>query len=174
MKKKNKGKVNFSYVSQFTVEEGLQLMRDVLENMRGEAKWMVEGFRVKRDFDRFAALESCALYCFKCGVKATHFVIERHRNNVGWPYNLNVYAEGKMLTWDHILPKSHGGSDDPINARCACAKCNETRGSLMTLQEMVWAATRNPIQIYKNKSKTKASVMDVVGLVRKEFQSLGA
>lgn len=167
-KKKTKGRVNFSFVSQLTVQEGLDLMNHVLTNMRGEDKLYVSGFNVKRDFDRFAALTSCELKCFRCGVEATHFIIERHKNNVGWPYNLNVYAGNKMLTWDHILPKSHGGSNDPINARCACSKCNETRGSDMTLREMVWAVTQNPLKIYKYPPILKTTIREIVGLVRAE------
>ena len=175
MSKKKKLLIPMSYVAGLTLEEGRELMLHVTTNMRGENdKWYVHGFNVKRSFDRFEALLNCELTCFKCGKQATHFTIERHRNNVGWPYNLNVYSNDTMMTWDHILPKSMEGSDDPINARCACAICNEMRGSEMTLHEMVWAASQNPIQIYKSIKTTKANTLEVVGLVRKEFQSLGA
>lgn len=172
---KQRHQVNMSIAAVLTVEEGLALINDVLENYRGDDKKLfVNGERVKRDFERFEVLKSCALYCYRCGLVATHFTVERAKNNHAWPYSLNVYSNSSMLTWDHILPKSFDGSDDPANARCACARCNSSRGQKMTLKEMIWAATGNPLQIYKTIPKSKSSAMDVVWMARKEFQQLGA
>jgi HNH endonuclease len=32
-------------------------------------------------------------------------------------------------TWDHIVPRSKGGSDDPSNLRVLCGWCNSTRNN---------------------------------------------
>ena len=162
------------YLAQLSVQEGLEVINNVL-NVKYEKsqKLRINTEVVKRDYDRFRILTSVDLTCFRCGAKATHFQVEKHRNDKVMPFQLNLYAGNKMLTWDHILPKSYEGSNNVINGRCACSTCNEHRGNEMTLQEMVWAATQNPIQIYKEVEKTKANVLEVVGMVRKEFRKLG-
>jgi 5-methylcytosine-specific restriction endonuclease McrA len=33
-------------------------------------------------------------------------------------------------TWDHIIPRSHGGSWDPSNLKLAHESCNRIRGSV--------------------------------------------
>ncbi len=35
----------------------------------------------------------------------------------------------QRLTLDHILPYTHGGSDDPENLRTLCRSCNSSRGA---------------------------------------------
>lgn len=34
------------------------------------------------------------------------------------------------MTWDHVVPKSAGGSDDPSNAAAACLRCNVAKRSM--------------------------------------------
>jgi len=169
-----KSKIQMMYLAQLSVKEGLRVIHNVL-NVKYEKsqKLRINSEVVKRDYDRFRVLTSVDLTCFRCGAKATHFQIEKHRNDKVMPFQLNLYAGKRMLTWDHILPKSFDGSNDVINGRCACSKCNENRGNEMTLQEMVWAATQNPTLIYKEVEKTKASILEVVGMVRKEYKKLG-
>ena len=33
-----------------------------------------------------------------------------------------------LMTFDHVIPKSHGGWDDYHNLKIACANCNSKRG----------------------------------------------
>lgn len=166
-----KSKVQMMYLAQLEVDEGLDLLKHVLAHGRGPEKLRIMEQIVKRDFDRFAVLTSVQLKCFRCSAEATHFQVEKHRNDKVMPFQLNLYAGNRMLTWDHILPKSYDGSNSPINGRCACSRCNEKRGNDMTLQEMVWAATQNPIKIYKFPPIVKASLKEIVELVRLENTS---
>jgi len=106
--------------------------------------------RVKRasDWQRFEVLSQGPLICFECGCKATHFLIERHRNENY--YHINVYAGDRMLTWDHIIPKSLGGSNHVHNGRVACENCNSRRGNDMTVPELLWALRQDPNKVYKH------------------------
>lgn len=36
---------------------------------------------------------------------------------------------GDKMTWDHVMPKSKGGTDSWMNAVCACVKCNNKKGA---------------------------------------------
>lgn len=43
---------------------------------------------------------------------------------------------GNKFHFDHIVPKSRGGSEDPINFQILCPKCNLSKGTL-TMEEWV-------------------------------------
>ena len=84
-------------------------------------------------------LRSCRLLCFKRSVKCSFcnregkiFKLVRDvktRQNNMKPH-FNLYAEdGTLMTKDHILPKSYGGSNTKHNLRTMCAKCNSNRGN---------------------------------------------
>lgn len=109
----------------------------------------IRGERVKRasDYQRFAVLSQGPLKCFECGCEGTHFMIERHKNENY--YHINAYAGDRMLTWDHIIPRSLGGSNHVHNGRVACEACNGKRGNEMNIPELLWAMRQNPNEIYK-------------------------
>lgn len=39
------------------------------------------------------------------------------------------HAHPRYITFDHIVPRSHGGNDTPTNKRLAHRRCNEQRGN---------------------------------------------
>ncbi|MGV8131884.1 MAG: HNH endonuclease [Candidatus Pacearchaeota archaeon] len=69
--------------------------------------------------------------CVTCGLKANYFALERDNKQKAMPH-LNLYAlvNGKeiMMTIDHIIPKSKGGSNDMENLQPMCSNCNEKKG----------------------------------------------
>ena len=45
--------------------------------------------------------------------------------------HLQISLDGEPIsraTIEHILPRGHGGSDDPANLALACARCNHQKG----------------------------------------------
>jgi hypothetical protein len=100
------------------------------------------------------------LACCSCGWKATHFSIEKHQNeqyskSYGWVANLvgeendGSYAGRtrdreriiRMMTQDHIVPVSLGGTDELTNLRCMCERCNVKRGNEAPLTELLLSIT---------------------------------
>lgn len=72
------------------------------------------------------------LKCKCCGIEASFAAVESTPSSNGWK-SLNFYAydfEGKevLMTWDHITPKSKGGSNALGNAQCLCILCNNMKG----------------------------------------------
>ena len=86
------------------------------------------------------------LFCTSCGVKATHWRIERGGRDMAMVkakrFVMNLYATGDngteiLLTQDHILPASMGGSTRVSNLRVMCTSCNGRRGNYISFDDMV-------------------------------------
>ncbi len=78
--------------------------------------------------------------CCKCGCSATHVVTWKHENENYW--HIDYFAQRpdgsmKMMTKDHILPKSLGGTNQLTNLRAMCRTCNGNRGNTVTNREMI-------------------------------------
>lgn len=74
--------------------------------------------------------------CVRCGLQGSLWALERHHPNE--PYHVNLYGLGKknkevMLTRDHIIPKSKGGTTDALNCQVLCSKCNTKKADLVQL-----------------------------------------
>jgi 5-methylcytosine-specific restriction endonuclease McrA len=145
-RKKNKYRVNLIYLAHLSIKDGLKLVDKAL----GVNELYYNGERVRREQKRMRVLKSCELKCSICGAVGTHFLIVKHRNDKKMPWSINAYAGDIMLTWDHIIPKSLMGSDDPANARIACEYCNSRRGNEMTLHDLLWVNQQNPHAVYKS------------------------
>lgn len=76
--------------------------------------------------------------CICCPVKGLYFALEKTPgygktlyNN--WHFNLygkNEFGEEVMLTKDHTVPKSKGGTDELDNLKPMCMVCNSKKGSM--------------------------------------------
>lgn len=73
-----------------------------------------------------------SLRCVKCGLKGNYFRLERHalgsrKNN----FHFNLYASNNgheiLMTKDHIIPKSKGGTNHIDNLQTMCTHCNRRK-----------------------------------------------
>jgi 5-methylcytosine-specific restriction endonuclease McrA len=73
--------------------------------------------------------------CKACGIEGAFFALEKDRMVEGDSgYHFNLYALSKdgeevLMTKDHILPKSKGGSDKLTNLQTMCIRCNNAKGN---------------------------------------------
>lgn len=70
------------------------------------------------------------LRCVTCGVRGSFFALERSK---GGSVHLNLYAIGgdgneRLMTRDHIKPKSKGGEEHLSNMQTMCSPCNQAKG----------------------------------------------
>ncbi len=84
---------------------------DCANDFQGRAP--VARFRIAKS-KRFAIYEACGWVCQLCMSPVRDDVRQHHP---------------RYPTLDHIVPRAHGGSDDPSNLRLACFQCNTLRGT---------------------------------------------
>ena len=82
---------------------------------------------------RFASLRLMTfkkdlLQCQHCGIVGQFFYKERNFRSTG-PYHLNLYGINLagfevLMTCDHVIPLSKGGTDCISNTQTLCTRCN--------------------------------------------------
>lgn len=81
-----------------------------------------------------------SMSCVKCGLKGTiisadTFTSKSDRD--GTHFNLYAVSEGKtrLMTKDHIIPKSRGGKNHLSNLQTMCDQCNNKKGDKYEWEE---------------------------------------
>ncbi len=87
----------------------------------------------------FKAMEGQKICCRFCGIEADRWVLELHRRDRQSTPVMNLYAGVRLMTRDHLIPKSLGGTDAVENLSPACAPCNEARGNKVTDEDIEFA-----------------------------------
>lgn len=106
-----------------TVESLLSLIPDYQILMTADLEVSIRGKRLRVYAEK-------GVVCVTCGIIGTHFAIERHHGHRRW--HLNLYCDnGRMMTIDHIIPKSRGGKGVMSNLQPMCFNCNNRKGSKM-------------------------------------------
>lgn len=95
------------------------------------------GHPVRMDSQRYRVFKEKGTGCVECGIKGSHFRLERHAldmENERNRFHFNLYAvngagQEVLMTKDHITPKSLGGSNRLENLQPMCRFCNERKGN---------------------------------------------
>jgi 5-methylcytosine-specific restriction endonuclease McrA len=114
-------------------------IEDVFEAMRkGEKKLVItKDITVSLDNKKLKCFLKNGITCKCCGLKGEYFAVEANKNKSNNShYYLNLYGQldgciEKMFTMDHIIPKSHKGTDRDDNLQTLCMSCNKHKGSLI-------------------------------------------
>jgi 5-methylcytosine-specific restriction endonuclease McrA len=94
----------------------------------------IQGVMVKISSQRYPVFQR-SLKCARCGVEGKYLAIERcEGKRMDKTFHLNLYAINArghevIMTKDHIIPKSKGGSNTQDNYQTMCLKCNGKKGN---------------------------------------------
>lgn len=72
-----------------------------------------------------------SIVCAECQESGAYFLLIRNPEAKGRASLEMFTKEGKLLTRDHIIPSSLGGSNDMSNSQTMCLICNSKKGSKM-------------------------------------------
>jgi hypothetical protein len=77
--------------------------------------------------------------CAFCNKPIAHYHVERSKSDLQSPFRLTPYIisdEGVEfeITWDHIIPKTLGGSNHSVNSQILCRFCNTDKGWMIDQQ----------------------------------------
>ena len=75
--------------------------------------------------------------CVQCGIESKFF--RKEKGLCDKSYHLNLYAIDEkgnevLMTKDHIIPKSKGGSDKLKNLQTMCYNCNQQKSNSIKIQ----------------------------------------
>jgi len=127
--------ISNTYVRLCTVDlaETLGLLRNAFENRHRRS--IIAGQEVNTKSLRLQTFVYKGVICAHCGVKATHFALER---SAAMPadsrYHLNLWGidsagEDVRFTHDHIVPLARNGPNTLENAQPMCGPCNWAKKS---------------------------------------------
>lgn len=92
------------------------------------------GYMINMSSLRYKLFLKKGIVCINCKVQGKYFALEKNGSN-NWHFNLYTFVEKgsheKMMTRDHIIPKSKGGKDIMENFQVMCTTCNRKKGNKM-------------------------------------------
>jgi RNA polymerase sigma factor (sigma-70 family) len=76
--------------------------------------------------------------CVSCGVVGTRMILGLKPPHMNPHFNLYAEVEGRLvlMTVDHIIPLSRGGTSALANLQTMCQHCNTKKGNTMTQQSV--------------------------------------
>lgn len=117
----------------FSIAEVLTFLVDALAK-RADAYASFAGHPVHVYSRRYRVFTNKGTRCVSCGLKATHFWLEKSAYQKTNLYHFNLYGlnisnHEVLFTKDHIIPKSLGGDNSIGNLQTMCRPCNGKKGN---------------------------------------------
>ena len=88
-------------------------------------------YKVRMNSQRYCVFQK-EPSCVACGIEGKKFLLEQYNSDRNPHFNFYAEENGKniLMTKDHILAKSNGGSNKLENYQTMCSVCNNLKGNL--------------------------------------------
>lgn len=133
-------------------------------------EWIVDdkSYWVKMNSQRYFVFKKSRV-CTSCGLIGTQMVLDINPGDNNPHFNLYAEEDSRLvlMTKDHIVPKSKGGSNDLSNYVTMCTTCNSLKASANLNPEEV----RRLRYLHRNEDKlTRQELRDLINQVRVELE----
>lgn len=109
-------------------------LSDIFDNMGSSLK-QFNGVQIKMNSSRYHLFKEKGVACINCGITGTHFKLKKELTQDKGHFNLFTDS-GRMMTKDHIIPRSLGGADTMINYQVMCCKCNKEKDASVSKSDL--------------------------------------
>jgi len=159
------------------LEYGLEYLMAPRQERKLQGQWVESTNKGAKT--RLQMFKNGQTSCVRCGLEGSHWHIERAVNDHVMPFSINLYGmvgyEEVMLTHDHVLPKSLGGSNNVVNAQCMCDPCNHKKANFLKLNELISiAGHEQPMLIHKFDMNLTRNLRSSIAEATEEFEKLRA
>lgn len=145
------------HLGEFSLDEVFPFI--TVEDSKREFTAGSKRYLVRMNSDRYHVFKANPA-CVACGLVGTKLFLDLNPGDSSPHFNLYAEEHGRLIlmTKDHILAKSKGGSDEMENFTTCCSVCNNLKGNF----DLTYDDVRELRRIWNNSSK----------LTRKELKSL--
>ena len=153
------------HLGEFDPEEVFPYVTE--EETKREYRVGEEVYQVRMNSDRYSVFKANPI-CVACGLIGVKMVLDINPGDQSPHFNLYGVENGRtvLMTKDHILAKSKGGTDDLSNYQTMCCTCNNLKGAYdLTLDDV-----RELRRIYDNEEKLpRKELRDLINKRREEM-----
>lgn len=154
------------HIASFDIEEILGQI--TIEDSKQEFVINGQVYLVKMNSQRYHVFKQSRVCC-SCGLEGKQMILDINPGDQSPHFNLYGEEEGRLvlMTKDHIIPKSKGGSDTLDNYSTMCSVCNNLKGAY----DLTYEAVKKMRHLYKNEEKLpRKELKELINQLRVEME----
>lgn len=154
------------HIASFDIDDILQQITE--EDCKKEFVVNDQVYLVKMNSQRYHVFKQSRTCC-ACGLEGKQMILDINPGDQSPHFNLYGEEDGRLvlMTKDHIIPKSKGGSDTLENYSTMCSVCNNLKGAY----DLTYEAVKKMRHLYKNDEKLpRKELKELINQLRAEME----
>jgi len=162
---KMKERKRLIHLGDFSLEDVLPYISE--EESKREYTVGEEAYDVRMNSDRYFVFQKNS-ECVACNLQGTKMILDINPGDQSPHFNLYAEENGRLvlMTKDHIIAKSKGGTDQLDNYQTMCHTCNNLKGAY----DLGLDNVRELRQLHNNEEKLpRKELRDLINRIREEM-----